>query len=146
MIIYNSTSAITLSKNPYFVWKQKQNSFKRPKYSKYYRNGLSFPYKSNGYLGTIRTVLALSIPFALLFGGWLYLFANTLSLDYHIQNLNQKISVLEEKKLDLQEQLSSFYSLEKIEKWAQENGFIEINKIGYLDLSNINIARAPSNF
>jgi cell division protein FtsL len=74
---------------------------------------------------------------------WLILYGQNISLDYQIYKLKNSITQSEEKLADLQEELASAESLEKIIKWAEENNFVKVNNVSYLNLKEENLAQSP---
>ena len=106
-----------------------------------YRPFVPFLYSVENQLGAIKVYILVLLPIVCLTGLWIYIFANNLSLDYKLHTLKQKVSTLEEQYASLQEELSQINSLGSIQRWAEENDFVEITKVGYLDLSNTNVAQ-----
>jgi hypothetical protein len=92
-------------------------------------------------LGYIKLAIFLFIPFLVIGGYWLMLFGKNISLNYVIYNLKNEISQNQEE-LDILTEKSSFItSSQKIEEWAEENDFIKVGRISYLDLKNDNLAQ-----
>jgi len=100
-----------------------------------------FVNEAGEYLGHIKLVILLLIPFLIIGGYWLILFGKNISLNYKIHNLKNEISQAE-KDIDLLTEKSTFIiSSQEIEKWAQDNDFVEVEHISYLNLTNDNLAQ-----
>jgi len=116
-------------------------SFSRRYSSRRGRKLQYFVNEAGEYLGHIKLVILLLIPFLIIGGYWLILFGKNISLNYKIHNLKNEISQIE-KDIDLLIEKSTFIiSSQEIEKWAQDNGFVEIEHISYLNLTNDNLAQ-----
>lgn len=93
------------------------------------------------YLGHIKLIVFLLVPFLMIGIFWLMLFGKNISLDYKIYNLKHEINRIEEENNLLTEKSANIISFKKIEDWAQANNFIEVKNISYLDLTNDNLAQ-----
>lgn len=93
------------------------------------------------YLGHIKLVVFLLVPFLVIGVYWLLLFGQSITLDYKIYNLKHELSRIEEEINLLQEKSTDITSSQKIEEWAEANDFIEVKNISYLDLTNENLAQ-----
>lgn len=74
-------------------------------------------------------------------GCWLALYGKNISLNYKIYNLKNEISQNKEDLNLLTEESTFITSSQEIEKWAQDNGFVEVEHISYLNLTNDNLAQ-----
>ena len=93
------------------------------------------------YLGHIKLFILLLIPFLMIGGCWLILFGKNISLNYRIYNLKHEISQTKEDLNLLTEKSTFMTSSQEIEKWAQDNDFVEVEHISYLNLINDNLAQ-----
>jgi len=101
----------------------------------------------NGYLGYIK-VFALNFTLiGVIIFSWLIIFGANISFDYQIYSLKKEINKIEEKISVLQEKTLKVSSREALEKWAEENGFVEVKNISYINLSEGSLAQLkPLNF
>ena len=100
-----------------------------------------FVNEAGEYLGHIKLVILLLIPFLMIGGCWLALYGKNISLNYKIYNLKHEISRTKEDLNLLTEESTFITSSQEIEKWAQDNGFVEVEHISYLNLTNDNLAQ-----
>jgi len=101
----------------------------------------NFVNEAGEYLGHIKLVILLLIPFLMIGGCWLALYGKNISLNYKIYNLKNEISKTKEDLNLLTEESIFVTSSQEIEKWAQDNGFVEVGHISYLNLTNDNLAQ-----
>jgi len=101
----------------------------------------NFVNEAGEYLGHIKLVILLLIPFLMIGGCWLALYGKNISLNYKIYNLKNEISQNKEDINLLTEESTFITSSQEIEKWAQDNGFVEVEHISYLNLTNDNLAQ-----
>lgn len=92
-------------------------------------------------LGHIKLAIFLMAPAVVMLVSCLALFGRNISMNYKIYNLKNEISAAQEELDVLTEASASLASSQKIEEWAEENGFVKINCISYVDLSNENLAQ-----
>jgi len=95
------------------------------------------------YFGHIKLFVFLLSPIIMAIVFWLILYGQNISLDYQIYKLKNSITQSEEKLADLQEELAGAESMEKIIKWAEENNFVKVNNVSYLNLKEENLAQSP---
>ncbi|MDD5760841.1 MAG: hypothetical protein PHF45_02230 [Candidatus Pacebacteria bacterium] len=93
------------------------------------------------YLGHIKLTFLFLAPVLAIGGFWLLIFGQTISADYKIYNLKQELSQIEEEINNLNEEVAAATSIEKVEKWAEENNFVKVKNFSYFDLSNKNLAQ-----
>lgn len=93
------------------------------------------------YLGHIKIFVFLFGPLLIGLVFWIILYGQNISLDYQIYKLKNEIKESEEKLADLQEKLADAETVSKINKWAEENGFVKIKNISYLNLQEENLAQ-----
>ncbi len=93
------------------------------------------------YIGHIKLVILLLIPFLMIGSCWLVLFGKNISLNYMIHNLKNEISQNQEELDYLTEKSAFITSSQEIEEWARDNGFIKVGHISYLNLMNDNLAQ-----
>jgi len=91
-------------------------------------------FKKLPHFGFIKTSCFLITPFVFLFLFWLFVFSQSISLNYQIyklkrdiNNLNKDIGLIRERQL---EKMSS----KEFEEWLSENKFTQIKKFSYLEL------------
>jgi len=107
-------------------------------------NKRKWRYLINGageYLGHIKLTFLFLAPILIISGFWLVLFGQNISADYKIYNLKQELSQTEDRINYLNEQATIITSREKVTKWAEQNNFVKVKTISYLDLSNKNLAQ-----
>jgi len=107
-------------------------------------NKRKWRYLINGageYLGHIKLTFLFLAPILIISGFWLVLFGQNISADYKIYNLKQELSQTEDRINYLNEQTTIITSREKVTKWAEQNNFVKVKTISYLDLSNKNLAQ-----
>jgi hypothetical protein len=93
------------------------------------------------YIGHIKLVILLLIPFLMIGSCWLVLFGKNISLNYMIHNLKNEISQNQEELDYLTERSAFITSSQEIEEWARDNDFIKVENISYLNLMNDNLAQ-----
>ncbi len=93
------------------------------------------------YIGHIKLVILLLIPFLMIGSCWLILFGKNISLNYMIHNFKNEISQNQEKFDYLTEKSAFITSSQEIEEWAKENDFIKVEDISYLNLMNDNLVQ-----
>jgi len=93
------------------------------------------------YIGHIKLVILLLIPFLMIGGCWLMLFGKNISLNYMIHSLKNEISQNQEELDYLTEKSTFITSSLEIEEWAKDNDFIKVEHISYLNLINDNLAQ-----
>ena len=92
-------------------------------------------------LGHIKLVILLVIPSLIIGGYWLMLFGKNTSLNYMIPKLKNEISQKQEELDHLTEKSAFIISSQKIEEWAENNDFVKVKNISYLNLVNDNLAQ-----
>lgn len=92
-------------------------------------------------LGHIKLVILLLIPSLIIGGYWLMLFGKNISLNYMIPSLKNEISQKQEELDYLTEKSAFIISSPKIEEWAENNDFVKVENISYLNLVNDNLAQ-----
>lgn len=97
--------------------------------------------EAGDYIGHIKLVILVLIPFLMIGSYWLMLFGKNISLDYMIGNLKNEINQAQEELDYLTEKSAFITSSQKIEEWAKDNDFTKIEHISYLDLTNDNLAQ-----
>lgn len=95
-------------------------------------------------LGRVKSVVLAGILAGCLVAFWLIIFSSNISLDYQISTLKKQIQGKEESIAELQEEVSALASDEKILEWAQENGFVKVSNLTYLNLSKGNLAQVEN--
>ena len=100
-----------------------------------------FMNEAGEYIGYIKLVILLLIPFLMIGGCWLMLFGKNISLNYMINNLKNEISQNQEELDYLTEKSAFITSSQEIEEWAKDNDFIKVGHISYLNLINDNLAQ-----
>lgn len=93
------------------------------------------------YIGHIKLIILLLIPFLMIGSCWLMLFGKNISLNYMIHNLKDEISQNQEELDYLTEESAFITSSQEIEEWAKDNDFIKVDNISYLNLMNDNLAQ-----
>ena len=93
------------------------------------------------YIGHIKLVILLLIPFLMIGSCWLILFGKNISLNYMIHNFKNEISQNQEKFDYLTEKSAFITSSQEIEEWAKDNDFIKVEDISYLNLMNDNLVQ-----
>jgi len=112
------------------------------KYSSRKKRKLQFFMNEAGeYIGHIKLIILLLIPFLMIGSCWLMLFGKNISLNYMINNLKNEISQNQEELDYLTEKSAFITSSQEIEEWAENNGFIKVGRISYLNLINDNLAQ-----
>jgi len=112
------------------------------RYNSRRRGNLRYIINETGeYLGHIKLIILLLIPFLMIGSCWLILFGKNISLNYKIYNLKHEISQTKEDLNLLTEESTFITSSQEMEKWAQDNDFVEVEHISYLNLINHNLAQ-----
>ncbi|HPC30993.1 MAG TPA: hypothetical protein PK119_00810 [Candidatus Paceibacterota bacterium] len=93
------------------------------------------------HFGHIKLAVFLFAPLITFLIFWLILYGQNISLDYQIYKLRNEISQTEEKLATLQEELADAQSTVEINKWAEENHFVPVKNISYLNLKEDNLAK-----
>jgi len=101
----------------------------------------SFMNEAGECLGHIKLVILLLIPSLIIGGYWLMLFGKNISLNYMIPSLKNEISQKQEELDYLTEKSAFIISSQKIEEWAEDNDFVKVENISYLNLVNDNLAQ-----
>ena len=114
-------------------------------YPRHYHNNVKYYVNEfTDYFGHAKTIFLIGALIILAISSWLILFSSNISLDYQISSLKKQIQVKEDKISLLQEEASAAISDAKVLKWAQDNGFVKITSISYLNLSQGNLAQADN--
>ena len=100
-----------------------------------------FMNEAGEYIGHIKLIILLLIPFLMIGSCWLMLFGKNISLNYMINNLKNEISQNQEELDYLTEKSAFITSSQEIEEWAENNGFIKVGRISYLNLINDNLVQ-----
>lgn len=102
---------------------------------------LSHVLRLKEYFGHIKLFVFLLGPVLMALVFWLILYGQNISLDYQIYKLKGSVKELDEKLAELQEELADAETISKINQWAEENHFVKVKNVSYLNLQEENIAQ-----
>lgn len=92
--------------------------------------------------GHAKTVFLSGILIALVVCSWLVIFSANITLDYQISTLKKETRAKEDSINLLHEEVASIIADNKIQEWAQANGFVEVKIMHYVDLNEGNLVQA----
>lgn len=93
------------------------------------------------YFGHIKVFVLLLGPLLISLVYWIILYGQNISLDFQIYKLKTSLKEKEDKLAALQEEVANQETISKITQWAEQNGFVKVKNISYLNLEEENLAQ-----
>jgi len=96
---------------------------------------------SNFLRGRVSTSLLIALPLLALIVTSILMVPNLVALDYSITDLKANVKKLDEGNALLREKIANSIGSEQIEAWAKQNGFVKVDGVSYLELTDNNLAQ-----
>jgi len=96
---------------------------------------------SNFLRARVSTSSLIALPLLALIVTSIIMVPNLVALDYSITDLKANVKKLDEGNALLREKIANSIGSEQIEAWAKQNGFVKVDGVSYLELTDNNLAQ-----